>query len=360
MKRKWRIGWWTILLALTLIWIMNLGVIITTDLADGNRPQWLRMFIHETSGAYLLMPLVYVLGWFFARFPLNQNNYKRRFPLYLLATVIFGLSHTILMFLVRTPLYWLLNMGSYLDQYGLLQYRVPMEYLKQTLFFWIFFGAYQLLQQWQERHQQQLRTAALEQQLSKARLMALQMQLNPHFLFNTLNLVSSTMYEQPEVADRILASLSEMLRIALSLKDRQEHSLDDELELLDRYIRIMKTRFQDRLEVDQEIATTTRPALVPVFLLQPLVENAIKYSVENMGDAQVRLQTVQDGNRLRIVCEDSGPGLSPHLPARNGNGIGLNNTIQRLEERYGDQYRFEIVEKDSRGTCVTLEIPYAV
>lgn len=347
-----------VFLLFTLIWMMDAGVAITDDLASGNRPEWLKEIINAMTAIYLLIPLIYLLFHFFDRFPLNTGNWKKRWPVYLVATLVFGLAHTTLMFIVRTPIHWLTGLGNYAQDYGLLQYRVPMEYLKQTLIFWVSFGVYQLLQEWQERQEQEVRAAELEKQLSKARLLALQMQLNPHFLFNTLNMVSSVMYEQPEEADKILANLSDMLRIALALKEQQEHTLADELELLDRYIRIMKTRFKDRLVVEQKISEETRAALIPVFLLQPLIENAIKFSVEATGEARVKMGTVQKNGSLQIWCEDSGPGPGDHFSPAKGNGIGLNNTIQRLEERFRDAYRFQILRNNGQGTRVTLEIPF--
>ncbi|MCB0631139.1 MAG: histidine kinase [Lewinella sp.] len=358
---KWNkyIGFPLVFLLFTLFLVMDLGVVITDDLSNRDHPNWLNEIINESTGVYLLIPLVYLLFYFFSRFPLNDKNWKRRLPLYLLVQLAFGLSHTALMCLIRIPFYWLFDMGNYLEQYGLLQFKIPMEFFKQTLFYWVMVGAYQLLQQWQEKQIQQLKASELERQLSKARLMTLQMQLNPHFLFNTLNLVSSAMYEKPEVADKILADLGEMLRIALALQDRQEHSLEDELALLDRYIRIMKMRFEDRLQVDLEISAPVRPAIIPVFLLQPLLENAIKYSVESTGAASVWLTARKNGTLLQITCADSGPGINHHLPSANGNGIALNNTLQRLEERFGNNYLFSMVQNNGKGTLVTLEIPFA-
>ena len=138
----------------------------------------------------------------------------------------------------------------------------------------------------------------MEEKLTKARLQALQMQLNPHFFFNTLNLISSTMYENVKAADKMLASLSDLMRITLKKTDDEGFTLENELELLTLYLEIMRARFQDKLIVNMDIDKETLQAKVPSFIMQPLVENSIKYSMGTLKIAEIMIQSKKKNNRM--------------------------------------------------------------
>jgi sensor histidine kinase YesM len=222
------------------------------------------------------------------------------------------------------------------------------------LFYWVMVSvshAFSYYRQFQERA---LRAKELEQRLTQARLQALQMQLNPHFLFNTLNAISTLMHRDVKAADRMLARLAELLRYALDSTDAQEVPLRQELAFLERYLEIERTRFGERLTIETQLQPETLDALVPNLVLQPLVENAIKHGVERRTKSgRITLIGEVKGERLALQVLDNGPGL------REGGveGIGLSNTRARLQQLYGEEHRFELRDANEGGVVVALEIP---
>lgn len=347
-KNKWL---WLFLL-LTLVALLNIGTIATDELANGYKVDWFRYIINELSGAWLVLPLLPGLLWFFKKYPIGKENFWSSIPLHLLMTMAFSLVHTSLMYIVRTPLYQWFDFGPYSEWYGILEYRLVMEYFKQFIFYWVLYGGYLFLEKLRENQQQQIRAAQLEEQLTKARLQSLKMQLNPHFLFNTLNAISSMMYEDLDDADKMMAILSDMLRSTLNIQV-EIHSVADELLLLDRYIQIMKIRFKDKLETKLIVEEEAKVAMIPVFLLQPLIENAIKYGVEAKGFIKVELHAKVTDQKLAIKVEDNGPGMQKHSPK----GIGWSNTLERLEKLFGEDFLFKLKNKPEGGLQVEVEIP---
>ena len=344
--------WLWIFLLLTLFGLLNVGVIATDDMANGDPVHWQRYLINELSGAWTMLPLLVGLFWFFKQKPITRENISLRLPLHLLITMLFGGLHTLLMYTVRTPLYRWFDLGDYANLYGILGYRFMMEYFKQFVLYWVFYGGYTLFQQFREQHFQKIRTAQLEEQLTKARLQALQMQLNPHFLFNTLNAISGMMYEDLDAADRMMVNLGDMLRSTFQIKT-EKHALEQEVGLLEHYLKIMKIRFKDKLETTISIGKGTHKALIPVFLLQPLLENAIKYGVESKGQVHISLHTSIDQDKLKIHLTDNGPGIQHRI----GPGVGLQNTMERLENHFGEKYQFNLANLPEGGLSIGIQIP---
>jgi len=200
------------------------------------------------------------------------------------------------------------------------------------------------------------RVAGLEEQLARARLDALRAQLQPHFLFNTLNSISVLTATDPAGANRMLLDLSELLRATLAAGEAHEVTLDRELAMLERYVAIQQVRFGDRLAVRFEIEPAARAALVPSLLLQPLVENAVRHGVAaSAGPGTVTVRAAVDGERLALEVRDSGPGLGA-VPA-NADGIGLGNTRARLRQLYGEAFRLDLASPAGGGLTVVVELP---
>ncbi len=204
-----------------------------------------------------------------------------------------------------------------------------------------------------------LRTSQLEASLSRANLEALRMQLNPHFLFNTLNTVSVLALKgEKQRVSRMLSRLSDLLRLSLE-NDRQTLSLKEELEFLDRYMEIEQVRFKDRLSVSIDVDPAAYDAEVPSLLLQPIVENAVKYGFsQTIGPGEISITARIDGDFVEITVTDTGPGMPESRVHGSGTGVGLANTRARLEQLYGRNYTLELSNRPEGGAHVRVRFPF--
>ncbi len=203
------------------------------------------------------------------------------------------------------------------------------------------------------------RALELEASLAQAKLQSLRMQLNPHFLFNTLNAISTLVHRDPVGADETIVNLSELLRMSMEDSDQQEIPLRRELEFLDRYLEIQQVRFGERLRVEKEVDPGVLVAQVPVMILQPLVENAIKHGIEpQTGLGLLKIAARHTGDLLQVTIGDNGPGLPGAGGTAFREGIGLANTRARLRELYGPRHQFTLSNAPAGGLLVFLEIPY--
>lgn len=224
------------------------------------------------------------------------------------------------------------------------------------LIYWVVVSVSHAFSYYREFQERAWRAADLEKRLTEARLQALQMQLNPHFLFNALNAISSLMHQDVKAADRMLARLADLLRYALDSTDAQVVPLRQELAFLDRYLDIERSRFGARFRVEKDVAREVLNAPVPNLILQPLVENAIKHGIERKTrEGVIVLRARVAGERLVIEVRDNGPGLGEEGMKREG--IGLANTRARLEQLYGANHRFELSGAEEGGVLVWLELP---
>jgi sensor histidine kinase YesM len=201
----------------------------------------------------------------------------------------------------------------------------------------------------------------LESQASSAQLAMLRYQLNPHFLFNTLNSISTlVLLKQTDRANAMLARLSNFLRYTLANEPTAHVTLSQEVETLKLYLEIEKMRFEQRLRPEFDIDPRTAKARLPSLLLQPLVENAIKYAVTPQEEgAEIRVAARLAGDRVQITVSDTGPGL---IEGRNrpslSTGVGLTNIRERLAQAFGQDHRFETRTDPGRGFRVEIEIPF--
>jgi two-component sensor histidine kinase len=215
---------------------------------------------------------------------------------------------------------------------------------------------YRRYREYQERS---LKASQLEASLAKAHLQVLKMQLHPHFLFNTLQAISTLVYRDPEAADGMISRLSHLLRFAVESVEVQEVPLWREIELLKTYVEIEQTRFGDRLRFHLSVDETTADARVPALVLQPLVENSIRHGLAKRaagGSVELRVRRTEDS--ILIEIRDDGVGIQPSR-GRTRVGVGLANTRARLQDLYGDRYCLELLNAPERGALVKLTIPFS-
>lgn len=205
-------------------------------------------------------------------------------------------------------------------------------------------------------------SAELQAQLSEAHLQALRMQLNPHFLFNTLNTISAYVEQDPPGVRRMIARLSELLRYTLETTKAREVPLQQELGFIEGYLEIQRIRLEERLDVRRNVDPDVLDALVPNLILQPLVENAIKHGInQSEKGGRIELSAWREGENLHLSVRDDGPGLSS--PAGDGatagsQGIGLRNTRERMKSLYGEAQQFSLRPADGCGIVAHLVLPY--
>jgi two-component system, LytTR family, sensor kinase len=211
-----------------------------------------------------------------------------------------------------------------------------------------------LFEYYERYRERDMRAARLKEQLARAELQALRSQLQPHFLFNTLNSIASLMHEDVDAADDMLADLSLLLRVYLSCNDEQEVPLRREIALLETYVRIQKRRFDDRLLWFRDVPRELLDAAIPALLLQPLVENSILHGIApRCAPGQMRLSARRNGSKLDLEVADDGLGLAKD----HKESIGLSNTRSRLRQLYENSYSFEITGGRPGGVVVKIAIP---
>lgn len=292
-------------------------------------------------------PLVF---WLSSRFMLERSTWMARIPLLILVGVIvavsvFSVTEVIRPFLVpprRGP--WF-HLGRDIGNF-----RFVNEIL---VYFAILAAGYARVYFFRDR-EQRAHTARLQAQLAEARLEALRMQINPHFLFNTLHAISAMVERDPSGVRKMIARLSDLLRHSIESHGTDEIPLRKELEFLDRYIEIMEIRFQGRLRVDRRIDDEALDALVPNLILQPIVENALEHGASRAGEGGlVEISAGIDQKRVIITVRDNGPGVHSFPQS----GVGLGNTRARLEQLYGDEATFTLRDGEGSGAIAEITLP---
>ncbi len=306
------------------------------SVAGGSQWPWQEPFINEmtgVAGAAILFPLV---ARVVRRRPFTTRPVLVTALVHVGALLAFSLTHTTWNWASRTVLYPLAGLRPY--DYGSLPWRYAMEFSVDILLYGGCATFVVLVDRYRQQQATAVRTAQLEEELARAEVRQLQLQLQPHFLFNALNTISSTMYEDADAADRMLTELSDLLRFSLTTARDAEVPLEMELELVGKYVALLSARFGERLVVAHDVDAAAHGVLVPAMVLQPLVENAIRHGrLSREGQARVTIRARMTSDGLALDVLDDG-GEAPDTTA--GGGVGLSAIRRRLELIHGDAASF--------------------
>jgi two-component system LytT family sensor kinase len=329
-------------------------------------PWWEDLFL-QLLFWYLHVPALPVVYWLWKKFPVTAPHRIRHFIFHCFFSIAFVLAFCVMRvyYDVIHPLH---IFGTDASAPFFQRYFAVFTGSVTILFFdyWALLGAVLALdyyQRFREREKEaaelQLRTLQLETSLAKAQVQALRMQLNPHFLFNTLHSISGLVREDNKaLAIRMIAGLGDLLRQTLQVNS-QEVTLRQELDFLEKYLEIEQLRFQDRLNVKMLIDPDTVEATVPCLILQPLVENALRHGISKSAKASlIEIRASRENGNLILQVQDDGPGFPAQIKPSNGNSIGIANTQARLESLYHNSFRFKLENAEAGGALATITIPF--
>jgi two-component system, LytTR family, sensor kinase len=332
--------------------------LMTLDLQKAMEPDAVKLLILNL--AYWYVPAVLTTGIFVFshRFRLDTPHWPRALAAHAGAALAFSLLHFAVMLGVRLALWPSMTAYPQFNWFRFSQ-RLFLTNLDWTLMTYsAIVGLSHALASHRESQARAMNAVQLEAQLADARLRTLQAELHPHFLFNTLHAISTLVHTKPDLADRMISRLSDLLRLTFDRSGASRVPLQEELEFLQKYLEIEQTRFQDRLTVRFEIDPDTLDAEVPRLILQPLVENAIQHGVApRSGPGLVQIASRRQNGRLWLEVRDDGVGLNAGARARIRSGIGLANTRDRLDCLYGESHSLEFSD-GGPGLAVRIEIPY--
>lgn len=244
--------------------------------------------------------------------------------------------------------------------FDVIRYNFSGMFQARFVVYWVVLFAYITMDYASHLKERDLRTAELEHLVSEARLEMLRAKLHPHFLFNTLNTISAHVEREPRTARRLLEQLGELLRLSLTHAEDQEIPLAQEIAFIERYLDLQKARLDDRLEATVKVDSDVLHALVPTFILQPLVENAIRHGTGTRFDrGLVEVKAWRTNGQVHLSVQDDGPGLPPGWDPKKSAGIGISNTRERLRQLYGDRNQmFAISGNIDKGVRVDLTFPF--
>ena len=338
-----------------LYWILNVA-----GWAGYTIAAWLGALAHEKPESYFAVILATAVSGFLLTFPMRAA-YRRLWsqsPLNLIVGMV-GLCYVLALGWqwLENQLYWEWVKSGWRPEH-MMDYFGGVMGAFYILLCWsgLYFGV-KYYQQLQQQTEQTLKATAAAHQ---AQLKMLRYQLNPHFLFNTLNAISTLILDGAnDTANKAVTRLSDFLRYTLDNDPMSRVTLGSELAAIDLYLEIEKVRFGDRLVIEKSIEAAAGEALVPSLILQPLIENAIKYAIspmENGGTLRISARVQHD--TLVMQLSDTGPGLSAPAGSKKTGGVGLKNTRERLQQLYGDDQAFTLAPNEPRGLCITINIPY--
>jgi two-component system, LytTR family, sensor kinase len=304
---------------------------------------------------YLSLPFLYLYSWafqipllarFFGRYPLSERP-SRSIPLYVGVGIMASIGPASLN---RALNYFVTRSAG--SGYSSFTAGLAYQVFGSFLMFCLVAGIFQTVVARQ-------RVRELQEQLSRAELQNLKSQLQPHFLFNTLHTISVLQRQDVDAANQMLLKLSDLLRVSLDHSRTDQIPLRQELDFLEAYLSIEKTRFEERLRITIDADAEARCALIPTLLLQPLVENAVRHGIgPRAAGGDLNISARRNGSTLELFVEDNGSGLAADFADRRTHGCGLRNTEERLRALYGDKASLQVAARSGGGVSVNVFIPY--
>ncbi len=344
----------------TLVSIIFAGISYAAAIGENNKEfgfiSALRLNLVQFYVWAVLSPLVFR---FSRRFPiefrpLNVRNLLLYFPALISFAGIHQVIHLAVLWSI-TPR-WRQKYPALIDCYR--AYFAFGFYIDLIIALLIVIAVHTLLY-YQSFRASELAQSSLKAQLAQAQLRALKMQLHPHFLFNTLHSISSLVLEDPPKANSMIARLGDFLRLTVDNSDQQLVTLKEETEFLRCYLDIEQVRFGDRLTVTFELEPQTLSAQVPHLILQPVVENAIQHAIAPRSTrGHINIEAKRLNSLLRVAISDNGPGISSNANLPWKQGVGLTNVRTRLQQIYGPDFRFELMNTNGGGLTAVMEIPF--
>jgi two-component system, LytTR family, sensor kinase len=314
--------------------------------------EYFRWALEEWYTWALFSPLVL---WLATKRPIEPRRLSRSLPLHLAASTLIA----VLAVCVQAVLSHFFNTdrGPVL---GYIRLYLSKDVALNIATYWALVGCAQTLAFHRENSDRRLREGQLEKQLAQAHLQVLQMQLHPHFLFNTLHAVATLIREDPDAAEQMLLDLGSLLRMFLEQNSSRQISLRRELSLVDRYLNIQRVRFRDRLTIRSCINPDTLDCSIPCLILQPIVENAILHGIaKNPGSDSIEIKSWRHETQLQIEISNSNSILPDDVgPDGAGWGIGLSNTQQRLTQIYSGVAKLSIQARSPRGVICCITVPF--
>ncbi len=324
------------------------------------------------GGSFWALWLLFVpaVAWLSFRFPIERRRLVRNLGLHLLACLLMvGASRATFRAVARLSPSPQRSEAPGRSPDSNINRRLPpgafdlflsLRAALDVLVYWSLVALCQAIRNFRSSQERERRAAELEARLTGAKLQALRMQINPHFLFNTLNSIAALVYVNPRAADEMLGDLGELLRRSLNSMEEQEIPLAQELEFIGAYLSIEQKRFGERLRLEQNVPDELMKALVPALILQPLVENAIRHGIEpRRGPGLISIEAKQEDKHLHLIVRDNGRGLPPADPDNSGRpAIGLANTRARLQGLYGPNQRFNLGRAEPQGCQVDIHLPF--
>ncbi|MFN8353621.1 MAG: histidine kinase [Spirosomataceae bacterium] len=337
-----------------LYWVMVTVAMTGQEWFFAKSYDWLPNLIYKTKWL-LYIPFTFVVFWLADRFPIQKPQLFRNIIFHVLFSKLLSILHLVV-FSGLVTLLWSTLIGP--KGFGeVITKNLTYSFINELLNYWLLLGVHKALTIFKAYQQAKLDKAQLEKQLSDAKLNFLKMQLQPHFLFNTHHNIIGLM-QQGEIpkATQMLIKLSDLLRLSLKEGQGDTVSLGQEIELLRLYLDILQIRFGERIQVHMVVPPELANCSVPMMLLQPIVENAVKYGIEPFAkQGQIWIDATQVGERLRLYVRDNGAKVDS---VNFQFGVGFTNTLKRLESLYQSSYLFDIQENEGGfGICVIIEIP---